>query len=966
MQVTERRKRRWLRVLLLNVLLLLNLPGAGWAQSDNIGRTTPLTITPVHGDTQIEWGGNRTEVSAAAWQTLPTVRYQGYELPMQLVTLRLASADQVASLVAEQVTAQAWEQAVVPAAPLQPQVLDWEPLPTEQPVETVALPTAPVFVLRQGQIAGQPIAVVAISPLYQENGVVKLATAFKVRAPAATPVAPADLMSTGEQVASAAVTAVGQVGEFAPTNPAAAGRSVKVLVKKQGLQQVAGQALVDAGFDLATLDPAKLHLLYNGRTLALQLLDLSNGRLTAASKIRFYAPKVGDRWNLTSVYWLTVAATDGLRMVTRSVAPAGAPSRSDAFEKGSWRDHKLYNSLLAGADGDHWFHKDLRVATSNTEPTEVGLHNTLPLVAGQSTFTISVSTSYKAQFTLRVHMDSDIKLLSWHSAPDGLLKHDWLLTTTTTQQPQKLFLGATGTDSKSALGLQQVSWKRPIALDFQRNGATFSGGDGTVTYLWQNPASGLELYDITMPDTPQVLSNAQASGFQDGPQARDYLLAGAGTLFIPETVASPGFTFTSEGATAIYIAPAPFMTSLDPLINLRRNQGHTVKVVNVQDIYDSWSYGHISAQAIRTFLQFAYTNWQPRPLGVVLVGDGTWDPYNYENKAQHINYIPPYVADVDPWLGETACERCYVQLNGADPLVGDVQNDNSEFFQAELMLGRLPVRDVTGLTGIVNKIVRYETDTTLAPWRGSSIFLADNYVQGIDANGLTVYDAAGDFAQISDDVVAMQPPNIRINRYYYDPYPQITDPASEEPWRIARATDLRTAAFSAMNGGAGFVTFNGHSNHWQWARLDGDATINKLMDLYDPDSLVNKDHLFIAMSMTCLTSQFHKPADSGTTLDERFLLNPNGGAVAVWGPAGLSVVHGHDALQRGFYRALWNAAPRTARLGDLMAAGYTELLTNSVCCQDVQKTFLLSGDPFMIVQAMPLSTSYMPQINKVK
>ncbi len=64
-------------------------------------------------------------------------------------------------------------------------------------------------------------------------------------------------------------------------------------------------------------------------------------------------------------------------------------------------------------------------------------------------------------------------------------------------------------------------------------------------------------------------------------------------------------------------------------------------------------------------------------------------------------------------------------------------------------------------------------------------------------------------------------------------------------------------------------------------------------------SLTNDGKPFIALAMTCYTSQFPKPADAGT-LDELLFRRPDGGAVAVWGPAGLTVVHGHDLLQRGF------------------------------------------------------------------
>jgi len=78
----------------------------------------------------------------------------------------------------------------------------------------------------------------------------------------------------------------------------------------------------------------------------------------------------------------------------------------------------------------------------------------------------------------------------------------------------------------------------------------------------------------------------------------------------------------------------------------------------VQAIYDAWSFGQISPDAIRAFIRYAAATWNRAPTVVTLVGDGTSDPLNY-TKRDNISFIPPYLAMVDPWIGETACETCY-------------------------------------------------------------------------------------------------------------------------------------------------------------------------------------------------------------------------------------------------------------------------------------------------------------------
>ncbi|NJN81630.1 MAG: hypothetical protein HC802_04630 [Caldilineaceae bacterium] len=206
---------------------------------------------------------------------------------------------------------------------------------------------------------------------------------------------------------------------------------------------------------------------------------------------------------------------------------------------------------------------------------------------------------------------------------------------------------------------------------------------------------------------------------------------------------------------------------------------------------------------------------------------------------------------------------------------------------------------------------------------------------------------------------------ISAQRVYYDPCPQVTDPAGIEPWREPGATAARINVLDQMNQGQALVTYNGHANPWQMAVTDIKFARPYLFNLIDVPDLDNAEKLFIQMSMTCYTSQFTRPGEfSHTTLDEALLLHPDGGAVGVWGPAGLSVAHGHDSLQTGFHKALRNKTPLTARLGELVSAGYFELVTNGSCCLDVAHTFLFSGDPLTVAGIQPLEKIYLPLVRR--
>jgi hypothetical protein len=130
------------------------------------------------------------------------------------------------------------------------------------------------------------------------------------------------------------------------------------------------------------------------------------------------------------------------------------------------------------------------------------------------------------------------------------------------------------------------------------------------------------------------------------------------------------------------------------------------------------------------------------------------------------------------------------------------------------------------------------------------------------------------------------------------------------------------------------------------------------------DKLTNADRLPVVLAMTCLSSSFQQPARSGTTLDERLFVHPDGGAAAVWGPTGLGVSYGHESLQRGFYQTLWATSPTTPTLGMLTMAGYTELFTRGVCCQESLWTFVLFGDPLTQVHVSEAYSNYLPIVQR--
>ncbi len=984
-------------LVLLVASFLLTPAGAPAAQAQEAQNVVApsLAVNAAPGQTQVRWLAAPSAVEAAATTTqLPLHPYGAHLLPMQTFAVR-SDGDFLPAATASHLVDVAWT-GQLPAAPeFSPPALDWEPVPWLQPADPAPLPNAPLFLLRTGRLRGVQIAVYAFSEIYQDaSGALRRVVEFDAAIPGSQPVDDLSaFVSSGEPDAIESQAAPALAGAVSPpTNNLAGRRAIKVFVAQAGIQRITAGELAAAG--LSNPAAAKLRLYYRGAEVPLQVFDNNrDGSLAGGESLRFYAPAPGDVWNLEDVYWLIEAANDGLRMAARDVAPKQADTRNVALETGVWKLNKLYESTIPGADGDNWFHLrgNLTPSTTNANAPsfQADLGVRLPLAENAplpSVFTLAV-TAAETDDTVQTQVPHRLQLSGGSVAyTDG--NADWIVDFgqdkvqnfsrrietggRTTALTVKLLPNADG----SAVFFDEIHWEQPVRLALGGKGATFRGVAGTWRYQAGGAPEGAWLYDVTDPLAPQAL--AQATGtvleFQDGPDVRDYLVAGAGTLHKPRLEAHSPFAF-SGGAHAVYIAPRLFHDALQPLVAHRTAQGYQVQVIDVQAIYDAWSYGFVDPAAIRNFLRYAVSAWSPSPISAVLVGDGTYDPLNYLGNANP-NHIPPYLADVDPEISVTACDVCYGQLDGDDPLTGDGLGAASaavSAFLIDIWIGRLPVADAGELQNVVDKIVRYETDRdVVSAWRNRSVQISDDYLIQLQ-DGRIDTDDAGNFWQYIESIIELQPARIDNARVYYNAAvdPNLLDDNSRQwyekvlPWLVTDESAAQAKAINTLGGGAGLATFTGHSNHWQWGRMGDTAGYDKrLFGLTDVDLLGNRNQLFIGLSMTCYTAQFTVPADYHGTLDERLVLHPSGGAVAMWGPTGLSTVPAHDALQIGFYRALWKAPPLRGKLGALTQAGYTYVATESPeHHQDVTKTFLLLGDPLTPARVRPLDILHLPRVS---
>ena len=296
------------------------------------------------------------------------------------------------------------------------------------------------------------------------------------------------------------------------------------------------------------------------------------------------------------------------------------------------------------------------------------------------------------------------------------------------------------------------------------------------------------------------------------------------------------------------------------------------------------------------------------PTYVLLVGDGTADPRHYE-AASPANYIPAYLAEVDPWAGETASDNRYVTVDGADTL-------------PDMLIGRLPVNSLAEAQAVTNKLFHYEAGGDDGPWRTLVSVIAD------DA------DSAGDFPAEAEQSAALVTGPRTVERLYFEP------PGNT-------AADVRTGVQARWQAGAGLLLYSGHSSIHQWGA-------ESFLHLSDVAGFNNGVRLPVVLQMTCFTGMYQDPGLDG--LDETLLRREGGGAVAVWGATGLGLATGHAALAAN--------DPLTVGAGTL--AGKLNLAAEAPGYADLLDTFGLLGDPAtpLTLTATPWHTVRLPLITR--
>jgi hypothetical protein len=646
----------------------------------------------------------------------------------------------------------------------------------------------------------------------------------------------------------------------------AAAAGVKIAVSKPGWYRVTQPELVAAGLDVSA-GAANLQLFADAQEIPIKVSG--NGvQLSPSDYIEFYGRGLDSVTDARQTYYLISGSSSGQR-INNPGAPGVLPaaSGSSSFDYTVERkDRSIYFANLLNGDGENLF--GAIVSDSPTAET-ISLKNVGAVPAGaQAQLEISLvgvsSQAHHVQVTLNGQALGTVDFSNM-GHPTQLFSVAASLIHTGDNTLQLTAIG--GPQDISLVDVVRITYAHTYTAD---NDSLLIGiNSGATTRVSGFSNHGVRVVDVTDQTNIQELAPVLTAQ-SDGTFAADVQVPGSSSLqphillvFADAQAGHPDSIKHNDpsawgahpsGADYLIVTSRDFLSSAQLLAQYRHTQGLAVAVIDVEDIYDEFSFGAHSPTAIREFLQLATTNWQTKPRYVLLLGDASYDPRNYLGQGS-TDFVPTKLLDTTQM--ETS----------SDDWLADFNNDGV----ADLAMGRLPARSATDANVMVNKIISYET-APFDPQRGA-LLVADNSFESSSV-------------MVSGLLPAAMPRQL-INRS------SGSDPA------------IHTQIVDALNQGPRLVNYSGHGSNGVW-------TGASLLSIFDAPNLTNASRPSVFTMMTCLNGYF--PNAYNDSLAEALLKASNGGAVAVWASTGMTEPSSQSLIDQSFYQQL--SSGQAVLLGD--------------------------------------------------
>jgi hypothetical protein len=675
----------------------------------------------------------------------------------------------------------------------------------------------------------------------------------------------------------------------------AGGPAVKLQVRQNGWYRVTAAELFAAGLN-AQADPRTLQLYVGGVEVPIKI-STEAAQLSSTDTLEFYGVALDTPSTDTQTYWLIEGESAGKRIGNpkRTRVKPGDLIWTDSSQglrnfnyTVERRDKLIYFSNLLNGDADNLFGPLVGTYPASQSLT---VRNMDRESGGSAQVEVALQGITNGEHDVQVALNGTVIGTIAFIDREHPVERFTVDKALVRDGENEISLVNSGSESDvSFVDWVHVTYAHRYVADNNALSFSLSGAQAVRVGGFDSP--NVRVIDITDPnavlEVPTV-AGPMGSGYGvrvqgRGIDARTFVAFADNVVLHPSGIVAnqpSRWNDNTNGADMVIITHEDFRQAVEPLASLRRNQGLSVAIVDVDDVYDEFSYGQHSPDALKAFLSWAASHWSRKPQYALFVGDSSWDPRNYTGQGEN-DFVPSKL--IDTTFMETASDDWLVDFD-ADGF-------------ADMSVGRLPVNSASQAALVVAKILSHEGELEMqTPARGA-LFVSDN-----------------GFEWQNKEVEALLPRDMQlktINR---------SDINNDET--------TRTQILSGLNEGPLVVNYFGHGSVGVWTGAD-------LLDADHVGALANGNRLSLYVMMTCLNGYSHDPYIQ--SLGETALTAENGGAFAVWASSGFTAPQPQFTLNSEFYRQVFSS--KSPRLGD--AIRNAKVVVDD---PDVRKTWILLGDP---------------------
>lgn len=398
---------------------------------------------------------------------------------------------------------------------------------------------------------------------------------------------------------------------------------------------------------------------------------------------------------------------------------------------------------------------------------------------------------------------------------------------------------------------------------------------------------------------------------------KQYVFFEGNNFYKPTTLSLNQGTVTSlknssNRADLIIYGDENLIAAAADLISMREAQGLEVKTITPTEVYSEFSYGVVKSNALRDLIMTALTNWNKPPKYLLILGDGTIDPLDYNVQALA--------------SGErSALEK---ETLPAPMLPGsfiDFSSDNffvstNDSHLPRLAVGRIPTNNADKIKAYVEKIRKYEAGeaTPVATIKNISYF-ADQ-------------DRAGYFEHFNQMSQNMMSVATGFTNSLYDR-------------SILGSLNATKSKISfEFNAGPFMISLVGHGANDRF----GDNIYNTT----DVAALANNIYPIVA-TWNCETAYYYDSDKTMKTFGEELIYNPNGGAIAFLGSTTQTTPPAQAKLAQNFFSQLSSVTQKPwdgTRLGDILYQAKVGVGSGTYE-KDIVNSFSIIGDPSLKLPA---------------